>query len=221
MVKSIALNSVRIYRFHAEGVALPFECRLSCDNNITIVLSVPTMISVLDAWNAHKGELLRFVQARVRDPEEAHDILQETFFRAMRQPKGLDEVGNRRAWLFQAARNLVIDRFRLSKEQVSVPDNLVAEIDSNAKPVDALSQCLPKVLSTLSDEDRQAIVLCDIDGLSQQAYATQSGLTLPAAKARIRRARQRLRSRLVEMCRVHFDERGNVCCFFPRNPIPS
>lgn len=179
------------------------------------------MISVLDAWNAHKGELLRFVQSRVQNPEEVHDIVQEIFFRAIRQPKGLADVGNPRAWLFQAARNLVIDRFRLTKEQVPVPEDLVAEIDSDAKPVDALSQCLPKVLSTLSDEDRQAITLCDIEGISQQDYATRSGLTLPAAKARIRRARQRLRSSLVEMCRVRFDERGNVCCFFPRTPQPN
>lgn len=179
------------------------------------------MISVLDAWNAHKGELLRFVQSRVHAPEEAHDIVQETFLRAMRQPKGLDNVGSPRAWLFQTARNLVIDRFRLTKEQLPLPEDLVAEIESDAKPVDALSQCLPKVLSTLSDDDRLAITLCDIEGISQQAYAAQSGLTLPAAKARIRRARLRLRSRLVEMCRVHFDERGNVCCFFPRNPLPS
>lgn len=179
------------------------------------------MISVLDAWNAHKGELLRFVQSRVHDPDEAHDIVQETFFRAMRQPKGLDEVSSPRAWLFQSARNLIIDRFRLTKEQVPVPEDLVAEIESDAKPVDALSQCLPKVLATLSDAERQAITLCDIEGLSQQAYAAQSGLTLPAAKARIRRARLRLRSRLVEMCRVRFDERGNVCCFFPRSPLPS
>jgi RNA polymerase sigma-70 factor (ECF subfamily) len=177
------------------------------------------MTSVLDAWNAHKGELLRFVRSRVPDPEEAHDIVQEAFFRAMRQPKGLDGVGNPRAWLFQAARNLVIDRFRLTREQVPVPEDLVAELDNDAKPVDDLSQCLPKVLSTLSEEDRQAITLCDIQGVSQQVYAAQSGLTLPAAKARVRRARQRLRTQLVEMCRVRFDERGNVCCFFPRNKL--
>lgn len=180
----------------------------------------PVMNTILDAWNAHKGELLRFVQFRVHDPAEAHDIVQETFFRAMRQPKGLDDVGSPRAWLFQAARNLLVDRFRLSKELVPVPEDLVAETDSDAKPVDALSQCLPKVLTTLSDADRQAITLCDIEGLSQQDYATRTGLTLPAAKARVRRARLRLRSRLVEMCRVRFDERGNVCCFFPRSPLP-
>lgn len=179
------------------------------------------MTAVLDAWNAHKGELLRFVQSRVQDPDEAHDIVQEVFFRAMRQPSGLDDVGNPRAWLFQAARNLVIDRFRVSREQVPVPDDLVVEFDSDAKPVDALTLCLPKVLSTLSDDDRQAITLCDIQGISQQVFATQSGLSLPAAKARIRRARLRLRERLVEMCRVRFDERGNVCCFFPRNPLPN
>ena len=175
------------------------------------------MQAIHDAWHAHEGELLRFVQSRIWNRDDAHDLVQEVFLRAMKQPSGLLEIGNPRAWLFQAARNLVIDRFRLSKEQVPLPEDLVAETDNGLRPVDDLSRCLPRVLSKLSAADREAITLCDLEGISQQTYASQSGLSLPAAKARIRRARQRLRDCLVEMCRVRFDAQGKVCCFSPRN----
>lgn len=175
------------------------------------------MNAITEAWNAHQCELFRFVRARVGDADEAHDVVQEVFVRAIRQPGGLAAIDNPRAWLFQAARNLLIDRFRLTREQVPLPDDLVAETDTSTRPVDTLTRCLPHVLSVLTVEDRDAITLCDLEGITQQAYAARSGLTLPAAKARVRRARQRLRSRLVELCGVRFDARGEVCCFAPRS----
>lgn len=175
------------------------------------------MNAISEAWNAHQGELYRFVRARAGDADEAHDLVQEVFVRAIRQPGGLAAIANPRAWLFQAARNLLIDRFRLAREQVPLPDDLVdAGSDTDARPVDTLTRCLPHVLSVLTAEDRDAITRCDLEGLTQQAYAAHSGLTLPAAKARVRRARQRLRAGLVELCGVRFDERGEVCCFKPR-----
>ena len=57
-------------------------------------------------------------------------------------------------------------------------------------PVDLLSHCLPRVLSELSPEDREAIVFCDIQGVTQRAFAERLGLSLPAAKSRVQRARQ-------------------------------
>ena len=83
-------------------------------------------------------------------------------------------------------------------------------------PVDLLSHCLPRVLSELAPEDRDAITLCDIQGMGQKDYARRLGLTLPAAKSRVQRARQRLRTHMAEVCQVRFDEDGKVCCFVPR-----
>lgn len=177
------------------------------------------MKCVLDAWKSHEAELLRFVGARVASRDEADDVVQEVFLRALKQPNGLCNVGNPRAWLFQVVRNLLIDRHRLSKEEVQLDDELPIEDDIRQLPVDALSDCLPRVLSELSAEDREAITHCDIDGMSQVAYADLAGLTLPAAKARVQRARKRLRAKLVSACQVRFDEQGKVCCFIPRPPL--
>lgn len=173
------------------------------------------------AWRQHKDELRSFLVHRSGSGAEADDLLQEVFLRAVAQGADFCEVANPRAWLFQVARNLMLDRFRLTKAQVELPDDLAAEPSQAPDPVDLLSHCLPRVLSELSAEDREAVVLCDIQGVTQKAFATRLGLSLPAAKSRVQRARLRLRARLAEACQVRFDENGKVCCFVPRPPLES
>jgi RNA polymerase sigma-70 factor (ECF subfamily) len=174
------------------------------------------MRCVTEAWEKHEKELRRFLRQRARNDAEAEDLLQDVFLRALRQANSLCGIDNRRAWLFTTARNLLIDRLRLSKDQVPLPDDLAAEPEGVLPPVDNLAQCLPRVLGELSAQDREAITLCDIEGMTQQDYARRLGLTLPAAKSRVQRARTRLKARLTEACQVRFDEAGQVCCFVPR-----
>ncbi len=71
----------------------------------------------------------------------------------------------------------------------------------------------------LSPEDREAIVLCDLEGVPQEEYARRKGLSLPGAKSRIQRARKRLRERLSQACQVRFDAAGHVSDFVPRPPL--
>ena len=85
--------------------------------------------------------------------------------------------------------------------------------------MDRLTACLPRVLSELKASDREAIVLCDLSGMSQADYATQVGLKLSAAKSRLQRARQRLHERMTVACQVKVDEAGHVEGFVPRPPI--
>jgi RNA polymerase sigma-70 factor, ECF subfamily len=142
--------------------------------------------------------------------------LQELFLKALRQDGKFCQIENARAWLFEVARNAIADRLRLKKAQVELPEDLAQETDELAA-VDSLAACLPRALSELSEEDREAITLCDLEGLTQEDYARMKGLTLPGAKSRVQRARKRLREHLSEACQVRFDEAGRVCCFVPRN----
>jgi RNA polymerase sigma-70 factor (ECF subfamily) len=171
------------------------------------------------AWRQHQSEIRGFLVNRSRSASEADDLLQEVFLKALLLGKDFCGLDNPRAWLFHVARNLLIDRLRLAKEQLPLPDDLLAEPAPALAPVDLLSQCLPRVLSELSPEDREAIMLCDMQGVTQKDYAGRLGLSLPAAKSRLRRARLRLRSQLAEACQVTFDEEGKVCCFVPRPPL--
>ena len=171
------------------------------------------------AWRQHKAELRAFLMHRAGAVAEADDLLQEVFLKALLHGKAFCVLDNPRAWLFHVARNLLVDRLRLTKDQVPLPDDLAADSALEFLPVDLLSHCLPRVLTELSPEDREAILLCDMQGMTQKVYALQLGLSLPAAKSRVQRARVRLRSQLAEACQVTFDEAGKVCCFVPRPPL--
>ncbi len=82
------------------------------------------MNCILEAWDSHHLELLRFVASRISDSQEAHNLVQEVLLRATRLDNGLCGVGNRRAWLFHVARNLLIDRYRLAKDEIPLEDEL-------------------------------------------------------------------------------------------------
>lgn len=172
-----------------------------------------------NAWQQHRREILGFLEHRVGNASDADDLAQEVFLRALLLGKDFCRVDNPRAWLFHVARNLLIDRLRLTKDQVPLPDDLCEPSTPGLDAVDLLSHCLPRVLSELSAEDREAITLCDLQGTTQKDYAARLGLTLPGAKSRLQRARLRLRSQLAEACQVRFDAQGKVCCFVPRPPL--
>lgn len=167
---------------------------------------------VLGAWRAHEGELHAYLVHRVGDASLADDLLQDVFVKAMRQGQGFCTLQQPRAWLFQVARNALVDHARAQRPTEPADEDLpVTEVTESAA-VDLLADQLARVLRQLEAADEDVLRACDLNGERQQAYADRRGLTLPAVKARLLRARQRLRARLIVACAVRFDERGSVCC---------
>jgi RNA polymerase sigma-70 factor, ECF subfamily len=171
---------------------------------------------VLGAWRNHESELRGYLRHRLIDADRADDVLQDVFVKAMRQGQAFCRLDNARAWLFQVARNTLVDHLRTQHPDEPLPDDLPASQDE-PESIDALANCIDKVLPELDYSDRDILNQCDLLGVRQQDYADANGLTLAAAKSRLSRARQRLRERLTESCQVHFGETGAVCCHVPNN----
>jgi RNA polymerase sigma-70 factor, ECF subfamily len=112
----------------------------------------------------------------------------------------------------------VSDRYEWTVSSEYAPEDIPA-IEPEFFAIDGLANCLPRVLSELSEEDREAIQRCDLEGMPQALFAELKGLSLPGAKSRIQRARQRLRAQMSQACQVRLDEAGHVCCFVPRPPL--
>lgn len=167
------------------------------------------------AWGLYESELRAFLIQRTANPVEAEDLLQTVFLKAIQQGKKFCDMENQRAWLYEVARNALIDYHRRSRIHEELPDQLpVTEHQEEA--VEALSECLPRTLSELSDADREVITRCDLEGMPQAEFAAMKGIGLSAAKSRLQRARKRLKDTLRNNCRISFDATGNVCCFVPR-----
>ena len=175
----------------------------------------PLCDCIQQSWSAHERELLQFLQQRLENRYDAEDLLQELFIRLLRQGNAFCSVRQPRAWLFQVARNALIDRQRVKKPFVELPPEL-PEPEVQQAAIELMESCVWRNLQELSDEDREIIRACDLLGMRQKVYAEQHGLSLVAAKARLQRARRRLRELIVSNCQVRFDENGRVCCYKPR-----
>ncbi len=174
-----------------------------------------TMNCLTTAWTAHAAELRGWLRRRLGNEALADDLLQDLFLKALRQGERFCTVNNARAWLYEVARNLLADHLRVAHHMVELPNDLAAQADE-PDTVDTLTACLPRVLAELSADDREAIMLCDLQGLAQADYARQKGLSLTAAKSRVQRARVRLRERMSLACQVQLNATGQVCDFVPR-----
>jgi RNA polymerase sigma-70 factor (ECF subfamily) len=172
---------------------------------------------VAHAWQAYEGELLGYLRHRLSDADAADDVLQDVFVKAMRQGQGFCTLDNPRAWLFQVARNALVDRARMTRLVEPLTEDLVAApAPEPIAPVDALVDCVTRVLGELSADDAAVLRACDLDGQTQRAFAETHGLSLAATKSRLLRSRQRLRDRLTTACQVRFDDDGNVASHVPR-----
>jgi RNA polymerase sigma-70 factor (ECF subfamily) len=178
---------------------------------------------VAAAWQAHEGELRGYLRHRLSDTDAADDLLQDVFLKAMREGQGFCALDNQRAWLFQVARNALVDRVRTAHPHEPLTDELADIMPLDAQPVapiDALADCLSRTLGEMPADDAAILRACDLEGKTQRAFAEAEGLSLPAVKSRLLRARQRLRVRLTQACQVRFETDGSVAAHVPR-PIPQ
>ncbi len=199
------------------GKAMQSSATQSCAVQST---ATGSLACVAEAWTAHEAELRGYLRHRLADEHAAEDLLQDVFVKAMRQGKGFCKLDNPRAWLFQVARHAIVDRARGARPHVAL-DDLVHAIEAPAAdpvmPIDAMAGCVARVLNELATEDAHILRACDLEGLTLRQFAERDGLTLPAAKSRLLRARQRMRARLTTACQVSFDADGSVSSHVPRD----
>lgn len=163
------------------------------------------------AWQAYRTNLFHFVLKRVANPADAEDLVQEVLVRAYTNFAMLQDATKVRPWLYQIARNAIIDFYRQRKPVADLSDDLPAPVTLADDASEAeFAQCLMPLIEQLPDDYRQAIRLAEIEGLTQQEVAIAQGLSLSGAKSRVQRGRKLLKSILLQCCQVEVDRRGSV-----------
>lgn len=170
------------------------------------------MKCLLQAIRQNESELRAFLRQRVPDISVAEDLLQEVFLRAIAQGQAFCSVEQPRAWLYRVTRNVLTDHHRRSHPTSELTQD-IEHLEDEPEAVDLLTECISRNLTRLNESDRDIIEFCDLKNMTVKAYAQSRDISLSAAKARILRARQRLRGSIVKHCNVRFDDSGNVCCY--------
>ncbi len=156
------------------------------------------------------GELVRTHQSQVRgflrqltgDPAQADDLAQDTFMRAWDKLASYSGRGRLSAWLMRLAYNVFLQSVRKSKQDRRLLERLESEAaagetgdQKDAGSADGEWVDLPRLLSVLSQEERQVMTLGYAWGMSHGEIGEVAGLALGTVKSHIRRGKAKIRER--------------------------
>ncbi len=178
-------------------------------------ITTPTEDAFAQEALSHMGDLLRFAMSLARDRDEAQDLVQETYLRALRSRHTYQPDRGMRQWLFTICRNVFLRARDRSKWVVEVEDD--AELESLASIglhqvamrggyEDVFDQmdigpALERAMQALPDAYRVVFALVDLGDQSYAEVAEQLDIPIGTVRSRLFRARRELQTALIDHAR--------------------
>lgn len=168
----------------------------------------------------HMNALYNFALRMTGDPDDADDLVQETFLKAFRFFDKFEKGTNCKAWLFRILKNSYINDYRKqSKEPNKVDYEDIENFYENIKSSDVKSSHLEEdvfnnllddnisaAISSLPEDFRTVIILSDIEGFTYEEIADFVDCPIGTVRSRLHRARKMLYARLLK----YAQEKGYV-----------
>jgi RNA polymerase sigma-70 factor (ECF subfamily) len=150
-------------------------------------------------YAAHGRAVLAYAVRRSPNPQDAADVLADTFLVAWRRLDEVPSADEARLWLYGVARNVVANQRRSARRRERLADRLRHELPEAldglaASPTDGAA--VRSALAQLGPEDQEILRLCGWEELTPQDIAKVLGISHVAARSRLHRARHRLRGAL-------------------------
>jgi RNA polymerase sigma-70 factor, ECF subfamily len=166
-----------------------------------------------DLWHALGGELRAFLRSRVSNDADADDLAQDVFLRIITSLGTLRDAERVQSWVFQIARNALVDLYRRrARQSAQSTDDVmeVAEDQAMGNQNLAIGRWLLRAIEQLPETVRDAVRMYEVEGLPQSEIAARLEISLSGAKSRIQRGRLQLKEMLDRCCALERDRRGNV-----------
>ena len=165
----------------------------------------------------HEASIYRFGLRMCGNEEDAREVLQETLVAAFRNLPSFRGEAKLSTWLYQVARSHCIKARRgqrpvLSRDGDDAAADTVSpdagpEMTAHAREIGA---ALSAAIGGLPSDQREVLVLRDVEGLSAEDAAEVLGIEVGALKSRLHRARMQLRAELVNL--LGESEMGRAPC---------
>ena len=143
--------------------------------------------------NAEYDSVYRYALALCRNEQQAEDVTQETFLRALKKLDSFDGRSGLYTWLCAIAKNIIVDRARKKKHEVSLDDQQLPADDSVSVEQRAADRdsamCIHRILHTLNDPYKEVFSLRVFGQLSFKDIADIFGKTESWARVTYHRAK--------------------------------
>lgn len=156
-------------------------------------------------------KLRAFLSRRISNAADVDDLTQEILLRIHQSADSLADEKRIHGWIWQIARNAVIDHYRRSRPTVDLDSlDLDVEAEEGSDIQELVLTWLAPTIEGLPEPYRDAMRLSEIEGLTQAEVASRLSLSHSGAKSRVQRGRVKLREALQACCHFDFDDAGKI-----------
>jgi RNA polymerase sigma-70 factor (ECF subfamily) len=162
------------------------------------------MDHVEDILLSHRSKLLGFIQKRVNDPDLAEDVMQEGLLKAIQSADDLRDEDRVIPWFYQILNHAIVDTYRMRNTEAKYLEIYARDSVLEASPEEeaALCECFRELLPSIKAEYSELIEKLELQSGDPSQLAKQLHIQLNNLKVRRHRARQALKQRLEETCRM-------------------
>ena len=151
-------------------------------------------------YAAHRGPILGYVLRRTDNPDDAADVIAETFLTAWRRLEDMPRDPQARLWLYGVARRVLANHHRGERRRSALTDRLRADLAAEYRPAefDGDQARIAEAFRRLPAGDRELLALSAWEGLGYGQIAVVLGCSRNAVRLRLFRARKRLAAELAK-----------------------
>ena len=152
------------------------------------------------------NQLYNFAHWLAQNREEAEDLVQETYVKALRGFDSFQQGTNFRAWMYRILRNTFLTSRTGAKASMTIPleveEGPVVEATTDASTPEAIlidrnhQELLQAALEELPLHQREIVLLCEVEEMSYQEIADTLSVPIGTVMSRLSRARAALRARV-------------------------
>lgn len=149
-------------------------------------------------------EFVGFARKRLGDPELAADAVQESLLKAVKAIDQIRDEESAKAWFYRILRRTIIDLYRRRDARERALAELEYEINSpaNTEEERVVCACIERLLPGMTPQYAGLIRRLDLDEEAPDSVAASLGISRNNLNVRVHRARQQLKRRLEQNCRV-------------------
>jgi RNA polymerase sigma-70 factor, ECF subfamily len=156
-----------------------------------------------------RRKFLDFLRARVRNADDAEEILQRATVKILERGGGLRQEEKAEAWIFRLLRNELIDHYRRAAVQAGKTVPLTPDFDLPdaaglervaPEPEAHICPCAAAEMTSLKPGYAEALRSLEMNDEAISHYAARAGISENNATVRLHRARKALRTRVAARC---------------------
>lgn len=165
-------------------------------------------------WQDYSDKLRSFIASRIKDANNCQDILQDVFLKITEKEERLKWVEQPASYVIKMAQNAIIDHYRSKKKAPHSPLEDNYPVEESQQEIRLADCCLLSFIKALPPLYSEALILSELEGLSQKQLSQKLGISYTGAKSRVQRARKMLKEAILACCPYQFDKYGNIigCC---------